>query len=206
MSTHSHGHADSHAEHDHHEHHDTFWSKYVFSTDHKMISKQFLVTAIVMASGSVLKAVGMIFFGLLLGIVGTDVNTGTARFTFGVSELFDGIGFLPVVMGLFGINEVINNLEKPEERDVASAQIDRLWLTKEEFRQAWPASVRGTFLGSILGILPGGGVVLAGQPILDIVPDAAPLEVRARFAPEDIDGVFAGSEAEVRFTDIGPND
>ena len=120
-----------------------------------------LVSAVVLAQGSLIKAFAMIFAGLLLGLVGTDVNTGTARYVFGVSELFDGIGFLPVVMGLFGINEVITNLEQPEDRQIVAAKIDRLWLTKEEFQQAWPASVRGTLLGAVLGILPGGGVVLA---------------------------------------------
>ena len=75
-----------------------------------------LISAVVLAQGSLIKAIAMIFVGLLFGLVGTDVNTGTARYTFGVSELFDGIGFLPVVMGLFGINEVMTNLEKPHIR------------------------------------------------------------------------------------------
>src|SRR6476620_4686206 len=72
-----------------------------------------LLSAVVMAQGSLLKAVAMIFVGLLFGLCGTDVNSGTARYTFGVSELFDGIGFLPLVMGLFGINEVMRTVEKP---------------------------------------------------------------------------------------------
>ena len=91
----------------------------------------------------------------------TDVNSGTARYTFGVSELFDGIGFLPLVMGLFGINEVMRNVEKPQQREALTSPIRNLWLTRDDFRAAWPAVLRGTGLGSLLGILPGGGVVLA---------------------------------------------
>ena len=120
-----------------------------------------LLSAVVMAQGSLLKAVAMIFIGLLFGLCGTDVNSGTARYTFGVSELFAGIGFLPLVMGLFGINEVMRNVEKPQQREALTSPIRNLWLTRDDFRAAWPAVLRGTGLGSLLGILPGGGVVLA---------------------------------------------
>ncbi len=120
-----------------------------------------LLSAVVLGQGSVLKAIAMIFVGLLLGLAGTDVSTGTARYTFGVTELWDGIGFLPVVMGLFGINEVMVNLEHRQSRQVVPVKITRLWLSKQDFREAWPAVVRGTGLGSVLGILPGGGALLA---------------------------------------------
>jgi len=120
-----------------------------------------LLAAVVLAHGSILKALAMIFAGLLLGLAGTDVNTGTARYTFGVSELFDGIGLLPVAMGLFGINEVMVNLERPQAREFLTSKVENLWLTRQDFREAWPAVVRGTGLGSLLGILPGGGAVLA---------------------------------------------
>jgi putative tricarboxylic transport membrane protein len=120
-----------------------------------------LLSAVVLAHGSLIKAIAMIFVGLLLGLAGTDVNTGTARYTFGVSELFDGIGLLPVAMGLFGINEVMVNLERPQAREFLTSKVENLWLTRQDFREAWPAVVRGTGLGSLLGILPGGGAVLA---------------------------------------------
>ena len=120
-----------------------------------------LLSAVVMAQGSIIKAVAMIFVGLLFGLAGTDVNSGTARFTFGVSEMFDGIGFLPVVMGLFGINEVMTNLDQPESRETLTTKVGKLWLSRQDFREAWPAVLRGTGLGSLLGILPGGGAVLA---------------------------------------------
>ena len=120
-----------------------------------------LLSAVVLARGSLIKAIAMIFLGLLLGLAGTDVETGTARYTFGVEEFFDGIGFLPLVMGLFGINEVMVNLEQPQSRQRLPSKVKNLWLTRQDFREAWPAVLRGTGLGSILGILPGGGALLA---------------------------------------------
>jgi TctA family transporter len=120
-----------------------------------------LLSAVVLARGSLVKAIAMIFVGLLLGLAGTDVETGTARYTFGVPEFFDGIGFLPLVMGLFGINEVMENLERPPARQLVTSKIKHLWLTLQDFREAWPAVLRGTGLGSLLGILPGAGALLA---------------------------------------------
>jgi putative tricarboxylic transport membrane protein len=103
----------------------------------------------------------MIVTGLLLGIVGTDVNSGTQRFVFGVPELSDGIGVVGVAMGLFGFAEIITNLESTEKRVLVTNKVKGLWLTKEQFKAAWPAVLRGTGLGSILGILPGGGAMLS---------------------------------------------
>ncbi|WP_024847502.1 tripartite tricarboxylate transporter permease [Aminobacter sp. J41] len=121
-----------------------------------------LVMAVVLAHGSVLKAITMVLVGLLLGLVGTDLATGHTRYTFGIGGLWEGIDFLPLVLGLFGIVEIIRNLENPPPaRDTISTRLRDLWPTKEEFRLAWPAALRGTGIGSILGILPGGGAVLA---------------------------------------------
>ena len=120
-----------------------------------------LIISAVLAQGSVLKSVAMVVLGVALGLVGTDVQTGQQRFTFGVPELSDGIGFVSVAMGMFGIAEIILNLEKPEAREVLSAKVGSLFLTKEEFRRAVPSVLRGTVLGSVLGILPGGGAALA---------------------------------------------
>ena len=120
-----------------------------------------LVLAVVMASGSILKAVGMIFLGMLLGLVGTDVNTGNTRFTFGVSDLFDGIGFVIVAMGVFGIAEIIKNLGDTTRRDLLSSKIEGLMPTREDLKRSAMPILRGTILGSLLGILPGGGAVLA---------------------------------------------
>jgi putative tricarboxylic transport membrane protein len=120
-----------------------------------------LIGAVVLAHGSLLKAIAMIILGLLLGIVGTDVNSGVARFAFGIPELTDGIGIVSVAMGLFGFAEIITNLESTEKRELLTSKVTGLWLTKQQFKEAWPAVLRGTGLGSILGLLPGGGAMLA---------------------------------------------
>src|SRR5450759_3629330 len=121
-----------------------------------------LIGAVVLASGSLLKAIGMIFLGLLLGLVGTDVNSGVARFSFDIPELTDGIGFIVIAMGVFGYGEIISNLGKHEsEREVFTANVTGLWPTMEDFRNMVPAVLRGKALRSMLGILPGGGAVMA---------------------------------------------
>ena len=120
-----------------------------------------LIGAVVLAHGSLIKAIAMIILGLLLGIVGTDVNSGVARFDFGIAELTDGIGVVSVAMGLFGFAEIITNLESQEKRERLSSKVKGLWLSKEQFKAAWPAALRGTGLGSFLGLLPGGGAMLA---------------------------------------------
>src|SRR6186997_1967796 len=118
-----------------------------------------LVAAVVLASGSVLKAIAMVFLGLLFGLVGTDVNTGAQRFTFDIPELSDGIDFAPIAMGLFGIAEIVVNLERHLER-TGAIKVGSLWPTREEIRRSIPAILRGTTLGSLLGMLPGGGPTL----------------------------------------------
>jgi TctA family transporter len=121
-----------------------------------------LVTAVVLAHGSVIKAIGMVMVGLLFGLVGTDVNSGVTRYTFGISILWDGLDFLPLVLGLFGIAEIIRNLELPASpRHAVSTRLRDLWPSASDFKESWRAVLRGTGLGSLLGILPGGGVVLA---------------------------------------------
>ena len=119
-----------------------------------------LVGSVVLARGSMLKAVAMAILGLLIGIIGTDVNSGFQRFTFGVPELSDGIGFVPVAMGLFGVTEILVNLERREQRSLG-AVIGSLLPTWAEFKAATPAVLRGTAIGSLLGVLPGGGALLA---------------------------------------------
>src|SRR5512136_1004212 len=151
-----------------------------------------LIGAVVLAHGSLLKAIAMIVLGLLLGIVGTDVNSGAARFAFGIPELTDGIGVVSVAMGLFGFAEIITNLESVTKREVVASKVGGLWLTLDQFRQAWPAVLRGTALGSFLGLLPGGGAMLAsfGSYALEKKVAADPRE----FGKGAIQGV-AGPEA-----------
>jgi TctA family transporter len=120
-----------------------------------------LVAATVLAHGSLIKAIAMVLLGLLLGLVGTDVNSGVARFSFGVSELSDGIGFVSVAMGVFGFTEIVLNLEQKEKREIFTKKVTGLLPTFKDLRDAAPAILRGTALGAALGILPGGGALLA---------------------------------------------
>jgi len=121
-----------------------------------------LIGAVVLASGSLVKAICMIVLGLLLGQINTDVISGVPRYSFDIPELTDGIGFVAIAMGVFGFGEIITNLGMPaEHREVFTKDVKGLWPTKQDFKDAWPAVVRGTALGSILGVLPGGGALLA---------------------------------------------
>ena len=114
-----------------------------------------------LAHGSLIKAIAMVILGLLLGLVGTDVNSGVARFSFGVSELSDGIGFVSVAMGVFGFAEIIANLEQKEKREIFTKKVSNLLPSLQDFKDSWASILRGTALGSFLGILPGGGALLA---------------------------------------------
>ena len=120
-----------------------------------------LVVSIVLAHGSLLHALGMIFLGLLLGIVGTDVNSGAARFTFDMPWLADGVNFVVLAMGMYGLGEIVCNLEKKETRDLMLKSVSGLRLSWTEFKQILAPVLRGTAVGSLLGILPGGGAVLS---------------------------------------------
>src|SRR5438309_2253608 len=120
-----------------------------------------LVAATVLAHGSLIKAIAMVIFGLLLGLVGTDVNSGVLRFAFGIPELSDGIGFVIVAMGMFGTAEIISNLELKDKREIFTSKVTHLYPTKQDLKDSWAAVLRGTALGSMLGILPGGGALLA---------------------------------------------
>ncbi len=121
-----------------------------------------LIGAVVLASGSLLKAVAMILLGLAFGLVGTDVNSGVARYSFDIPELTDGISFIAIAMGVFGYGEIIANLATPsDQREVFTAKVKGLMPTKEDFQRMTPAVLRGTALGSVLGILPGGGALMS---------------------------------------------
>jgi putative tricarboxylic transport membrane protein len=121
-----------------------------------------LIGAVVLASGSLIKAISMIILGLLLGQINTDVISGVPRYSFDIAELTDGIGFVAIAMGVFGFGEIIANLGRPaEHREVFTKDVKGLWPTKQDFQDAWPAVLRGTALGSVLGVLPGGGALLA---------------------------------------------
>src|SRR6185437_1515095 len=152
-----------------------------------------LVTAVILAHGSVLNAFGMVLVGLLLGLVGTDVNSGLTRYTFGIQEIWEGIDFVPMVIGMFGVVEIIRNLEQTElPRPHVKASMKDLWPRGQDFRDAWPAVLRGTGLGSLLGILPGGGAVLAAFASYTLEKKIA--RDPSRFGDGAIEGV-AGPES-----------
>jgi putative tricarboxylic transport membrane protein len=154
-----------------------------------------LVAAVVMARGSVAKALAMIIIGLLLGLVGTDVHTGLPRFTFGSPDLFDGLDFVSIAVGIFGLGSIIANLEEGEDEQTTSvlnSRIQRLWPTREDFRLAWPASIRGTVLGCVLGVLPGGGAVLSSFAAYSVERKLA--KDPSRFGRGAVEGV-AGPES-----------
>ncbi len=120
-----------------------------------------LVASVALAHGSIIKALAMIVLGLLLGMVGQDIYTGTPRFTFGFFELYSGINFVSVAVGVFGLAEIIRNLENEQTRSVLVKKVEKLWLTMTDFKRIIAPVLRGTALGSVLGVLPGGGHVLA---------------------------------------------
>jgi len=152
-----------------------------------------LVASVVLASGSLLKAIGMVILGLLLGLVGTDVNSGAARFTFDLPQLADGINFVIVAMGMFGIGEIIRNLEHDESRTLIMKKVSGLMLTKDDFKRIIAPVLRGTVLGSALGILPGGGAMLASFASYSIEKKVS--KNAAQFGKGAIEGVAAPEAA-----------
>jgi len=152
-----------------------------------------LIAAVVLAHGSVIKAIAMIFLGVLLGMIGTDVNTGMARFNFEIRELSDGIGFVAVAMGVFGFAEIIKNLEQGESREVFVNRVGSLMPTMKDLKDAFPAVLRGTSLGALLGILPGGGAVLGSFSAYTLEKKIA--KDASKFGKGDIRGVAAPEAA-----------
>ena len=155
-----------------------------------------LIGAVVLASGSLIKAIAMIFLGLLLGLIGTDVNSGVARFSFDIPELTDGIGFVVIAMGVFGYGEIISNLSQPEEdRQVYTAKVQGLFPTLTDIKLIIPAILRGTALGSILGVLPGGGALLAAFAAYTIEKKTALKPGEVPFGQGNIRGVASPESA-----------
>ena len=152
-----------------------------------------LIGAVVLASGSLVKAIAMIILGLLIGQINTDVISGVPRFSFDIPELTDGISFVAIAMGVFGFGEIIANLGKPAEHcEVFTKEVHHLWPTKEDFKLAWPAVLRGTALGSVLGVLPGGGALLSSFAAYTLEKKIA--KDSSQFGKGDIRGV-AGPES-----------
>src|ERR1700681_1493723 len=152
-----------------------------------------LIAAVVLAHGSIIKAIAMVILGLLLGLAGTDVNSGVARYSFNIPELIDGLGIGTLAMGMFGFSEIVRNLEQGEEREIFTKSVTGLWPNWQDIKQAFPAVVRGTILGSALGILPGGGPVLGSFSAYTLEKKIA--KDPSRFGKGAIEGVAAPESA-----------
>ncbi|MBL0292145.1 MAG: tripartite tricarboxylate transporter permease [Betaproteobacteria bacterium] len=152
-----------------------------------------LVASIVLASGSLLHALGMIILGLLLGLIGTDVNSGLPRFSFDLPELSDGINFVVVAMGVFGLGEIIANLQTEKTRSVALARITGLMPSRDDLKRIIAPILRGTALGSSLGILPGGGAMLSSFAAYSLEKKTS--KNSAQFGKGAIEGVAAPEAA-----------
>jgi TctA family transporter len=163
------------------------------SADYVSVMLLGLVSAVVLAHGSVLKAVGMIVLGVLLGLVGTDVSTGEYRMTMGLDVLFDGIGFVPLSMGLFGLAEIAVNLESASAGGVEAKPVTGLWPTLGDLRASLGAMVRGTAVGTAFGILPGGGPTIAAFSAYSLEKKVS--RSPQRFGQGAIEGVAAPESA-----------
>ena len=152
-----------------------------------------LIAAVVLAHGSPFKAIAMIVMGVLVGLVGIDVNSGVPRLTFGIPDIADGMDFVPVVVGLFGIGEVIANLGTPQDRSILSGKIKNLMPTWLDLKAAFPAMVRGTCVGTMLGILPGGGAAL--PPFAAYALEKKVARDPSRFGKGAIEGVASPEAA-----------
>jgi putative tricarboxylic transport membrane protein len=151
-----------------------------------------LVAAAVLAQGDMIKSLAMVAFGLLLGIVGTDVNTGTQRYSFGVPELTDGIGFIVVAVGVFAIGEIVSNLGDSEERRVFTSKVGSLMPSLDDFKRSIGPILRGTGLGCFFGVLPGTGPAIASFSSYMVEKKVA--DDPSRFGKGAIEGV-AGPES-----------
>ncbi|MBA4193341.1 MAG: hypothetical protein C0451_02100 [Comamonadaceae bacterium] len=155
-----------------------------------------LIGAVVLASGSLVKALAMIVLGLLVGLVGTDVNSGVARYTFDIPELTDGINFVVIAMGVFGYGEIISNLSHSEEkREVFTGKVTGIMPTAADFKNMLPAVIRGTSLGAVLGILPGGGALLSSFAAYTIEKKTKLKPGEVPFGQGNIRGVAAPESA-----------
>lgn len=151
-----------------------------------------LIAAVILANGSIIKAIGMVVIGLILGTVGTDLNSGANRFTFGLLELMSGLEFVAISMGLFAFAEIMANVSQRATGKTDLHRVSRLWPSRDDFRYGTPAAFRGTLLGSVLGILPGGGAALASFSAYSLEKKVA--RDPSQFGKGAIQGV-AGPEA-----------
>ena len=155
-----------------------------------------LVFAIVLGGGSILNAIISVLLGVILASVGTDVETGVQRLTFGQPSLLEGIGIAVLAMGFFGVGEILRNLEETDVKKSIGTAIGRLWPSNDEMKRSAMPALRGTAIGSVLGILPGSGTLLA--PFVSYVTEKKISRTPERFgrgAPEGVAGPEAANNA-----------
>jgi len=152
-----------------------------------------LVASAVLTHGDLAKGLAMVVLGLLLGVVGTDVNSGAVRYAFGVLELMDGIGFTVIAVGLFAVAEIVSNLEQREAREVFSGKLSGLMPTRQDLKASvWP-TLRGSAVGAFFGVLPGTGPALSSFAAYMLEKKVA--RDPARFGNGAIEGVAAPEAA-----------
>jgi len=152
-----------------------------------------LIMAVVLAHGSILKAISVIILGLLLGLVGTDVNSGMERFALGIPELTDGIDIVGVAVGMFGIGEIISNLELKEKREIFTTNVGSLMPTLDDLKRSWKPIIRGTAIGTVFGILPGTHAIIASFASYTVEKKLA--DDPSRFGKGAIEGVASPESA-----------
>ncbi|MBC7138218.1 MAG: tripartite tricarboxylate transporter permease [Defluviimonas sp.] len=152
-----------------------------------------LISSIALASGSILKAVAMICLGLLLGLTGTDIYTGAPRFTYGQLELYDGLDFVALAVGIYGIGEILRNLESGDAGAKTIAKVTNLFPTRDDLRRIVKPVLRGTGIGSLLGVLPGGGALLSSFVAYNVEKKTS--RNSAEFGKGAIEGVAAPEAA-----------
>src|SRR2546430_5185148 len=152
-----------------------------------------LIAAVVLARGSLLKAIAMVVLGLLLGLVGTDVNSGARRFNFGMTGLADGIEFVAISIAIYGIAAIVYNLEKQATASIVGGAGCRVWPSVSDLKRCAGSILRGTALGAVLGVLPGGGALLASFAAYTLEKKVA--TPPRQFGYGDIRGVAAPESA-----------
>ena len=152
-----------------------------------------LLMVAAMTRGGVIKGIGVALLGIVFGLAGSDVLSGTFRFTFGIPELRDGIDFAVLAVGLFAIAEIISNLSGGSQSAVSTSRIGSLWPTRDDFRRAWPAVLRGTGVGALLGVLPGAGMAMSSFSAYMVEKSVS--REPERFGSGAIEGVAAPESA-----------
>jgi putative tricarboxylic transport membrane protein len=169
------------------------WALEIGAPEYFSLMLMGLVAAAVLAHGDMIKSLAMVFIGLLLGMVGNDVTSGVARYSFGIAELTDGIGFTVVAVGLFAMAEIVQNLEHTEKREIFTKELKNLMPSWADLKTAFFPTVRGTALGSFFGALPGINASIASFSAYMLEKKIA--KDPSRFGKGAIEGVAAPEAA-----------